>query len=75
MNNKIISEISEMLNISQDEVIKNSKELAEIDAVYAWNPIRGGRSIIINQYGERLIANSSISFNQLKQDFIEGMRN
>lgn len=42
MENSLLSLVSNLLNISKDEVNKNCKIIDEIDAYYFWNPIKGG---------------------------------
>lgn len=73
---KIISDtVKEILDLSDDEVSQNFKELPEIQAFYFWSSSRGGKAIIINQAGERLIANSAVKFSDHLNAFIEGRRN
>lgn len=67
--------VSNELNLTEEEVQKYHKEVPEIDGYYFWNPIRGGRSVIINHQGERLVATSSISFEEHLKAFMEGKRN
>jgi hypothetical protein len=75
MNRDILEIAMKVLQITEDEVMKNSKPLAELDAFYIWNPIRGGGSLIINSKGEKLGAGSSINFEMHKKAFIDGKRN
>lgn len=67
--------VSNELNLTEEEVQKYYKEVPEIDGYYFWNPIRGGRSVIINHQCERLCATSSISFDKLLEAFKDGKRN
>ena len=60
---------------TEEETQKYCKEVPEIDGYYFWNPVRGGLSVIINHRGERLIATSSVSFNEHLKAFKEGKRN
>jgi hypothetical protein len=75
MNENMISIVMELLNLSREEVEKNHKELHEINAFYFWNNSRGGKSIIINEFGEKLIASSIVSFEEHLQAFVDGKRN
>lgn len=49
-------------------------ELASIDATYYCIPEKGGPSLIINDAGEVLYANSSVSFDEHVSAFKEGIR-
>ncbi len=66
---------AEVLKTSLSEVVKNSKPVPEIDAVYFWNPTRGGGAVIISSKGEKLTAGSSISFEAHLNAFKDGKRN
>jgi len=66
---------AEVLHVSVEDAIKNSKTVPEIDATYYWNPSRSGGAVIINAQGEKLAAGSSISFEQHIQAFKGGRRN
>lgn len=74
MDSKIIKIVSDILKLSEEETQKYCKEVPEIDGYYFWNPVRGGLSVIINHRGERLCANSSISFEEHLKAFKEGRR-
>lgn len=63
------------LDVNEETLQTSSMELKEIDAWYYSNPMRGGLSMIINRDGEKLVANSSISFQQHYSDFCQGKRN
>ena len=75
MNKKMLSTVSEILGISVEEAQKNSKPLPEENAFYFWNPIRGGRQIIIKENEEKLVIGSSFSFDKMLAMFREGKRN
>ncbi len=63
------------LKIPVEEVVKNSKPIPEINATYFWEPVRGGKAVIIDSNGEKLIADSSISFDKHLEEFKNGKRN
>ena len=67
--------VVELLDIDEETFNKCQRKLDDIDAYYFWNPARGGRSIIINNAGEKLVANSSIPFNRHYEDYLSGKRN
>ena len=71
----MISTVMELLNLSREETEKNYKVLSEINAFYFWNNLRGGRSIIIKENGEKLVASSIVSFEEHLYAFIDGKRN
>ena len=75
MNKNTIEIISQILQISHEDVRKNSKYLPEIPAYYCWNPIRGGNALVINEQGEKLIATSAVDSESHIKAFIEGKRN
>jgi len=75
MNNNILKIASEVLKIPIEEVSKNSKPLSEIDAFYFWEPVKGGRQVIINENGEKLAAGSRLNLNDMIIAFISGKRN
>lgn len=68
-------DVMEILDIDIETFKKCRKKINEIDAWYIWNPARGGKSVIIDSRGEKLVANSSVSFNKHLQDFKGGKRN
>lgn len=75
INSNIIKIVSDTLKLSEEEIQKHCKEVPEVNGYYFWNPVRGGRSVIINRQGERLVATSSISFEEHLKAFMEGKRN
>ena len=75
MEREILQLAAKRIGITVDEAEKNCKELAEFNAYYIWNPIRGGKAIIIDNKGEMLGASSAISFEKHLEAFIGGKRN
>ena len=75
MNDETIQMAAEVLGLDVEEVEAHSKEVPEIDGFYIWNPIRGGRSMLVSDDGERLVAGSAVSFKRHLADFLAGMRN
>lgn len=75
MTEQILELAASALNISKEEALANHKELPEIQAYYFWNASRGGRSMIINDAGEKLIAASAVRFEDHVKTFLSGRRN
>jgi hypothetical protein len=75
MNEKIISLAAEVLKISADEAVKNSKPITELNATYFWNPTRGGAAVIIDANCDKLAATSAVSLDAHVQAFKDGKRN
>lgn len=75
MDKKIFEIAAAALDVDIETVKINVKHLPEIDAYYFWNPIRGGRSLIINSKYEKLVVGSAINFAGLLKSFTEGKRN
>ena len=71
---KLTAIASKILNISIDTASKNNKHMPEIDALYIWNPIRGGAAIIIGSDETFLYATSSVSPEEHVQVFAAGER-
>ena len=65
----------EFLGIDEKTLEKNIKRLPKICAWYARNPNENGFSIIINRWGEKLIATSDMKFEELLKRFNSGERN
>lgn len=75
MKSEIINQVAELLFMSKDDVLRYSKSVEDLNAYYCWNPKRGGKSLLITNYGEKLVVNSSVNFNELKEEFFNGKRN
>ena len=75
MNEKITNIAAEALKITAEEASSNSKPISEINGVYFWSSGRGGKSVIINSHGEKLVATSSVNFDKHLKAFIDGKRN
>jgi protein associated with RNAse G/E len=75
MDKNIVESIKGILCLSDTEVEKNCKELSEMNACYFWASNRGGNAVMINEDGERLIANSAVRFEDHVKAFKSGRRN
>lgn len=75
MKEIIIDFVKESLGLSDAEINNNFRELPEIHAFYFWSSKRGGNAVIINEQGEKLIANSAVRFDDHLKAFIAGKRN
>ena len=75
MDKKILELVTTALKITEEDALKNSEPLPDLDATYFWNPIRGGSSVIVNSNGEKLTAGSAINLDVHKKAFLEGKRN
>ena len=75
MRKEILESAQDILQLPEEEIKKNCKEIPELNAYYFWNAGRGGKSMIINEQGERLIAGSSLGFDALLAAFKAGRRN
>ena len=75
MTEQILELAASALNISIEEALTNHKKLPEIQAYYVWNASRGGRSMIINDAGEKLIAASAVRLEDHVKAFLSGRRN
>lgn len=69
-----LEKVSELLKLTKEETIRNSKKIDEITTYY-WNPNKGGVSIIVGENGNYLAAASSISFEKLLEEFQKGGKN
>ena len=67
--------IAKLLNISLEELDKNSKVYEDINATFYWNPNRGGKQIIVAEDGSYLGTSSGVNLDSLKEEFINGKRN
>lgn len=72
---KLIEIATKILNIPPETAKKYSKTVPEIDGMFFWNPVRGGLQVLIGATGEKLAANSSLSFEQILTAFQKGKRN
>ena len=71
---EIIDYVCELLKLSKEDALKNSKKVDENLTCY-WNPIRGGMSLIVDNEGNYLAATSSVNFDELLEEFKKGNRN
>lgn len=69
-----LEKVSELLKLTKEETIRNSKKIDEITTYY-WNPNKGGVSVIVGENGNYLAAASSISFEKLLEEFQKGGKN
>ena len=72
---RIESIVMDSIHITRDNLQKCMRVVKEIKGRYYWNPVRGGLAIIINEDGEKLVANSSIPFEKHLEAFKSGKRN
>ncbi len=75
MDQNMIKIAVEVLSMNDEEVTKHCKVVQEADAMYFWQPKRGGISVIINSTGEKLAATSAVSFQDHVKAFLTGKRN
>lgn len=75
MNDEMILIAIAALDIEREDAISNCKELPEINAFYFWSKSRGGKAVIIDENGEKLVATSIVSLEQHIQAFRNGRRN
>ena len=75
MKENIILIAIDCLGISREEAEMNCERLPDINAYYFWNNARGGRSMIIDTNGEKLIAASMVDLDKHIQAFVNGRRN
>jgi len=75
MTDKIILTAISILDITVEDAKTNCREIPEIKAFYFWSNQRGGKAIIINEAGERLIASSAIKYEDHLKAFVSGKRN
>lgn len=75
MDKKLYQIAAEALGISADQAIGHSRVLEEYDAVYVWNPARGGLAAIIANDGSKLVAGSAVNFDDHLKTFVDGRRN
>ncbi len=75
MDERLVAMAAEVLALRVDEVRSYCKEVPEIDGFYVWNPLRGGRSMLVAKNGERLVATSAVSYQRHLNDYLAGRRN
>jgi len=75
MEDRLFKIAAETMKTSEEVARKNYKELVEYNAVYFWNPERGGIAVIVGFDGEKLGAMSGISFDEHLRNYLEGRRN
>ena len=51
-----------------------SREIKGINGYYYWEPVRGGKALIIDGSGHKLGATSSVSFRQHLEEFCRRFR-
>jgi hypothetical protein len=73
-NPRLVSLASKYLSVPVGELRKNTKELPEIGAVYFWESVRGGGSILVGIDGSVLYAISAVSFDDHVDAFKDGRR-
>lgn len=75
MNQIIAETVKKLLNLTDEELSSNSLELEDINAFYFWSSGRGGKAMIINDNGEKLVATSAVRFDDHLKAFKMGKRN
>jgi len=75
MRPELISMASEILEISPSEACENCEPVPEIDGYYIWDSSRGGLSMLVSESGERLVATSSVGFDEHLEAYLAGRRN
>ena len=66
---------AESLGISYESALKNCEIIAEHGLLYAWDPKRGGRAVLVAPDHTKLVASSAVKFEQHLASFVEGNRN
>lgn len=66
--------VAQILNISIDDAKIYKKEIKDKEAIYFWNPIRGGGAVIVAKDGSYLYAVSAINFDEHLKSFLSGER-
>ncbi len=73
---KYLEKISKLLDSPIANIKVNSKRIPDINSTYYYNPIRGGKSIIVSDDGSYLLTISSvIYYEKLLKEFNAGRRN
>ena len=75
MFEEIAETAAHLLGISTEDAKKHSKFVDEAEAYYFWDAKRGGKSVIINYEGEKLVVGSATSYENLVSAFLSGKRN
>lgn len=75
MDETLVAMAVDALGINEDEVRAHVQELPEVDGFYVWDPARGGRSMIVNRQGERLVAKGFVPLERHVEAFRSGRRN
>lgn len=63
------------LNMPEEEIKKCTKFFPEQKLHYFWQPLRGGRAVLIGEDGSRLIAGSAVRFEEHLNQYLAGRRN
>ena len=63
-----------ILGVSREVAETNNKDVLE-SAMFFWNPIRGGKQVIIAEDGTYLATDSVLNFEELLKEFNDGKRN
>jgi hypothetical protein len=71
---EIIDYVCELLKITKEEAMNNSKMIEE-NLTYYWNSNRGGASVIVDNDGNYLAAVSSVNLERLLEEYKKGERN
>lgn len=75
MDERIYSVAAGALGISVEDAKSHSKKVPEADAIYVWDPARGGLSAFVSSDGTKLVAVSSVNYEDHLRTFLEGRRN
>ena len=74
-NDSMIRLAMETLDVSEEDAKTYNTAIPDIECWYFWTPARGGRAMIVNEKGERLVAPSLINYNEHVAEFRRGKRN
>lgn len=76
MDERLLQIAAEAIRIPAEEAAKYWKTVPGHDELYyAYNPVRGGLAVILNQDGEKLVATSGVSLQKHLDTFLCGRRN
>ena len=70
----VVDYVSEKLELTREETMNNSKVIDD-ELTYYWNPIRGGKNLIVNKKGDYLMAGSGVGFGRLLEEYKKGEKN